>query len=159
MSIPDCYTAAIRILNFRFNSEAELRRKLRKKEFDAESIEATIARLRDEKWLDDARFAAGLVRAKSSKKVGRRRIAQALGAAGVAGEDISQAIEENLDRDDERAAVAALCRKKIDALERRHGANFAASDEARQKAAAFAIRKGFETHLVLEVLGEILRRR
>ena len=51
----DCYTAALRILRYRFNSEAELRRKLRAKKFESEDIDLAIARLHGEKWLDDAR--------------------------------------------------------------------------------------------------------
>src|SRR5438067_1636733 len=78
-----CYTAALRILNYRFNSEAELRRKLAAKDFDRETVDATIARLREEKWLDDARFAEAFVRTRMRKRVGRLRIRRELIAAGV----------------------------------------------------------------------------
>ena len=98
---------ALRILNYRFNSEAELRRKLQRKEFDAESIEATMIRLRREKWLDDARFAGAFVRAKSTKRVGRRRIARETGGAGVAGDMIAQAIGEHVDPESESVGTSS----------------------------------------------------
>ncbi len=46
----------MRILGYRFNSAAELRLKLRAKNFDKTLIDETIDRLRTEKWLDDERF-------------------------------------------------------------------------------------------------------
>src|SRR5205085_9687945 len=78
-----CYTAALRILNYRFNSEAELRRKLAAKEFDRDSIDAAVARLREEKWLDDARFAEAFVRTRMRKRIGSKRIRRELIAAGI----------------------------------------------------------------------------
>jgi regulatory protein len=155
----DCYTAALRILNYRFNSEVELRRKLKRKEYDAETIEATIVRLRQEKWLDDVRFAGAFVRAKSSKRVGRRRIARELEAAGVGDDTIETAIGEHVDPERERADAVALGRRKADALARRHGAAYPATEEGRQKIAAFLMRRGFDTALVLDVTREVLRSR
>src|SRR5438105_4971290 len=94
--LEQCYVAAMRILRYRFNSEAELRRKLaRKRVFDAETIDATMERLRGEKWLDDQRFAGAFVRAKALKRVGKKRIARQLQAAGVEAGEVEQAIDEN----------------------------------------------------------------
>src|ERR1043165_9489689 len=66
----DCYVAALRILGYRFNSEAERRRKLRAKRFDDATIAETIEQLRDEKWLEDERFAAAYVRTRVLKGIG-----------------------------------------------------------------------------------------
>src|SRR5258707_15503772 len=79
------YAAALRILSYRFNSEAELRRKLRSKRFEADDIDEALARLRGEGWLDDDRFAASFVRARSARRVGPLRIRRELGAAGGGG--------------------------------------------------------------------------
>ena len=51
-----CYLAALRILGYRFNSEVELRRKLQAKKFEKPDIDTTIARLREEKLVDDERL-------------------------------------------------------------------------------------------------------
>ena len=53
-----CYASALRILRHRFNSIAELKRKLRSKGFSKEDIDPTIQRLAAEKWLDDERETA-----------------------------------------------------------------------------------------------------
>src|SRR6266516_4396400 len=92
----DSYAAALRILNYRFNSEGELRRKLLAKKFEPADVEATLERLRREKWLDDARFAGAFVRTRSRRKVGRRRIARELGAAGVSADTVAEAIAGNV---------------------------------------------------------------
>src|SRR5438477_233049 len=95
---PDrCYTAALRILNYRFNSEHELRRKLAAKDFEQATIDATITRLRDEKWLDDERFAAAFVRTRMRKRIGRLRIRRELMAAGVDDGVAAAALRENRD--------------------------------------------------------------
>src|SRR5438067_1624309 len=104
----DCYTAALRILGYRFNSEAELRRKLAAKKFDAPVIAATLDRLRGEKWLDDERFAAAFVRTRLQKQIGRARIRRELMAAGVASEISERALRENADEDRDREGLAAV---------------------------------------------------
>src|ERR1051326_1155665 len=88
------YVAALRILGDRFNSELELRRKLQRKKFDEAIIDATIARLRDEKWLDDERFAGAFARTRSRKRIGGKRIVLELRAAGVDDDVATRAVKE-----------------------------------------------------------------
>jgi regulatory protein len=154
----DCYTAALRILSFRFNSVAELRRKLRAKKFEEEEIDSTLARLREEKWLDDERFASSFVRTRATKRVGRLRILRELSEAGVPSSAASRAVAEQLDPERERSALEALCHRKLEALRRRRGDDYAASDEGRAKLMASLARSGFETSAVIEVVEEALRR-
>ncbi len=52
-----CYTAAIRFLGYRPRSEAEVRLKLRQRQFESEMVERTVARLRKHGLLDDGAFA------------------------------------------------------------------------------------------------------
>lgn len=148
----NCYQAALRILNYRFNSEAELRRKLSAKDFDAETIDATIARLREEKWLDDERFAGAFVRTRQLKKVGRGRVRRELAAAGVARDVAARAIAENADPERERQNLRAAAEKKRQALERRHGAGYAASREGRAKLTAYLIQQGYDSDAVRSAL-------
>ena len=126
----DCNTAALRILGFRFNSEAELRRKLLAKKFDEETIAATLARLREEKWLDDERYAGVYVRTRVQKGIGRLRILAELRAAGVADESAERALRENAEGEEERlrAAYEKLSRRLDD----------------RNKIIARLLRQGFE---------------
>lgn len=147
-----CYAAALRILKYRFNSEAELRRKLRGKRFEAADIEQTIERLRSEKWLDDARFAAAFVRSRQLKHRGQRRIARELVATGVDREDAQRAIRENVDADREREDLIALAAKKRRILVRRHGEEYVATDEGRRKLTAYLLNQGYDRALVVSVV-------
>jgi regulatory protein len=149
------YITALRILNVRFNSEAELRRKLKRKGFEADDIDDVIARLVREKWLDDDRFAGAFVRAKANRRVGKRRILRELGAAGVDAESASRAVTENIDPDREREAVRALGIKKAKALVRRHGEGYLATAEGRNKLTVYLLNQGYDAGLVYEALKEI----
>jgi regulatory protein len=154
-----CHIAALRILNYRWNSEVELRRKLKSKRFEAADIDTTIARLRAEKWLDDERFAGALVRTKSLKRVGRGKIKGALRAAGVDGESAERAIRENLDPEKEREGLEAMCAKRMRMLARRHGEEFLATSEGRAKLMMWLLNQGHDVALVREVVASALRQR
>ena len=148
----DCYTAALRILKYRFNSEAELRRKLAAKKYENAEIEATVARLRDETWIDDERFAAAFVRTRQLKHIGRGRVRRELAAAGVAKEVAARALAENADPERERENLAAAIEKRRRALERRHGAGYTSSREGRGKLMAYLFQQGYDSDVVRSVL-------
>jgi regulatory protein len=149
-----CYLAAMRILNYRFNSELELRRKLRAKKFESGEIDAVIERLHKEKWLDDGRFAGAFTRSRSNRKVGRLRITRELQAAGVSREVASRAVSENLDPEKEREDLIALRDKRARILVRRHGEEYLQTDEGRRKLAAHLVAQGYDASLVWEVIGK-----
>jgi regulatory protein len=147
---PDaCYTAAMRILNHRFNSEGEMRRKLDGKEFPRDVIDETVDRLRREKWIDDDRFAAAYVRMRVRKGIGRRRIKRELLQAGVENDTIAKALD--VPDHDERAAAVASARKRLAILRRRD------DDEAiRQKLVAYLFRQGYDSSLAMDVVREVM---
>ena len=148
----DAYIAALRILNYRFNSEAELRRKLRAKKFEKDDIEAAVARLHKEKWLDDERFAGAFVRTRANKRVGKLRIRRELQAAGVSESAAVKAIAENVDPERERESLQALCARRVRVLVRRHGAGYLDSDEAHAKLTAYLIGHGYDSALAREAV-------
>lgn len=147
-----CYIAAMRILNHRFNSEAELQRKLSQKEFDAGVIGATIEKLRREKWLDDDRFAASFVRTRVRKGLGRHRISRELSAAGVDGETIARALDESVPDHDERAAALVSARKRLAVLRRRDDDD----SKIREKLVAYLFRQGYDSSLAVDVVREVM---
>lgn len=155
--VSDAYTAALRILRHRFNSEAELRRKLRGKKFEKDDIDAAIARLYREKWLDDERFAAAFVRTRANKRVGKLRIRRELQAAGVSDAAAGEAIAENVDPEREREALEALCARRIRVLVRRYGIASLDSEEVEAKLTGFLIGKGYDSGLVREVVRAAVR--
>ena len=151
----DCYDAALRILRYRFNSEVELRRKLRAKKYEPEDIDLAIARLHREKWLDDARFAGAFVRTRASKRVGRLRIRRELQAAGVDGDAAEVALRENVDAEREGEALRELCARRARVLTRRHGEEYLATQEGRTKLAAYLTGQGYDSSLVWEIVRKL----
>jgi regulatory protein len=149
-----CHLAALRILKYRFNSEAELRRKLRGKKFEKDVIDATIDKLRAERWLDDARFAGAFVRTQALKKVGRNRIRRALQAAGVDGELAASAVAENVDEERERDGLRALCERRARQLVRRHGVGYLHTPEGRNKLTVYLLNQGYDAALVSQAVKE-----
>jgi regulatory protein len=146
-----CYIAAMRILNHRFNSEGELRRKLEMKEFARDVIDATVDRLRRERWLDDDRFATAYVRTRVRKGIGLLRVKRELVAAGVESDAIARALDESLPDHDERAAALVSARKRLAVLRRR-------DDDAliREKLIAYLFRKGFDSSMAMDVVRELM---
>jgi regulatory protein len=153
----DAYVAALRILNYRFNSEAELRRKLRAKKFEQDDIDIAIARLHREKWLDDERFASAFVRTRANKRVGKLRIRRELQAAGVTSSTAEEAIAQNVDPERERESLEALCARRMRVLVRRHGVEYLESDEAHAKLTAYLTGHGYDFALVREVVKKAAR--
>ena len=147
--IERCYIAGLRILNYRFNSEAELRAKLDRKEFPRDAIDAAISRLRDERWLDDARFAAAFVRTRLRKGIGRLRIKRELQAAGVESTTIAQALD--LPEHDDRAAAITAAKKRLVVLRRRDD-----DDAIRQKLIAYLFRQGYDSSTAIDVAREAM---
>jgi regulatory protein len=154
--VPDdlerCYVAAMRILNHRFNSEGELRRKLELKEFARDVIEPTIGRLRRERWLDDDRFAAAYVRTRVRKGIGLLRIKRELVAAGVESETIARALDESIPEHDERAAALVSARKRLAVLRRRND-----DPSIREKLVAYLFRQGYDSSMAMDVVRELTK--
>ncbi len=147
---PDrCYRAALRILNHRFNSTAELKRKLRAKGFSSDAIDPTLERLAAEKWLDDARFAGAYVRTRVQRRIGKIRIRRELIRAGVPDDLIAQAVGENVEPESEHARALAAAQKRLPALMRRYEPAV-----ARNKLAAYLLNQGYDAALVREVIKE-----
>ena len=145
-----CHIAALRILAYRWNSEAELRRKLASKRFERGIVDATITRLRDEKWLDDERFASAFVRTRARKRIGRLRIRRELIGAGVEDEIIARAVGENVNSEDERETAIRTAQRRLPILIRRYG-----EQAARNKLAAYLLKQGYDAALIREVIREI----
>jgi regulatory protein len=150
-----CHIAALRLLAYRWNSEAELRRKLASKRFERAVVDATMTRLRDEKWLDDERFAEAFVRTEATKRHGRGRIKGALRAAGVDSDSADRAIRANLDPEKEMEGLKAACEKRMRVLARKLGPDFLETSEGRNKLTSWLLNQGYDAALVQSAIKEI----
>ena len=107
----ELYDTALRALMRRAHSTFELRTYLERRALEPDSVPGVMARLKQEKLIDDARYALEFARARASmRRQGGRRIAQELRKRGVPDRHIDAAIAQVFADVDE----AALVRKVIE---------------------------------------------
>jgi regulatory protein len=100
------YAKAIYFLGFRIRSAQEIRDRLRRDKWPDAVIQRVIERLRNEKLLDDAAFAATWVEHRTiSRPKGSRAIRQELRIKGIDKEEIEAALP-NVDEELENAVTA-----------------------------------------------------
>jgi len=146
---PALYDYAIGALGRHMRSVAELKRLLRQRVLGQENgealIEAVVERLKDQKYLSDARFAEAYTSyRKENEKFGRRRVVTDLKAKGVHGEVIEKAVE---------SAYAGVSEEK---LARQHLARKRLAKPRTQKDAARIFRAltraGFSSGVIFKIL-------
>ena len=67
MDYKEAYAKSLRLLNVRFLSEGELRRKLARHDAAGEVIDAVIAKLKEERFVDDERLARSVYKQYAQK--------------------------------------------------------------------------------------------
>ena len=148
------YELALRLLEYRARSAAELRRQLLRKGSRAAEVDAAIDKLRDQKLIDDDDFARQFARAKLlGAGASQRRIVQELGRKGVARNVADRAIELLKDEDglDPAAGIHKVARKKWASLSNLDDFT------RRRRLYAFLARRGFnpdEIRVAMQALGE-----
>ena len=142
----DAYTLALTLLSARELSETQLRARLKRKEFDAAAIDEVVARLKEDRTLDDRRVALALARMESAiKHRGRSRVIQKIRQAGINSDTAEDAVQEIFEDVDENALLDR-------ALERRlRGKTAQELDEkGRARAVRGLIAQGFRLEAILK---------
>jgi len=103
------YEAGVRLLARRAHSTAELRRKLARRGYEGDDVDGAVARLSRLGYLDDAAFAEGHVRRRSSAR-GPLALSAELAARGVERRDADAALAR-LDPASQLAAATRLARR------------------------------------------------
>jgi regulatory protein len=116
----ELYTYAVGALGRRMRSVAELKRLLRPRveaetEYGRTLVELVIRRLKDQGFLNDARYAAAYSSfRRDNEKFGRRRVVTDLKIKGVHGEVIDKAVSSVYDEiSDEKQARTYMHRKRL----------------------------------------------
>lgn len=136
---------ALQLLTRREHSFAELRQKLLARDFSAELIEEVLEALVQRGHLSDRRYAEALASHRAKNGYGPIYISQELREKGV-------------DTGIAEAALSAVEMSWIDIADARHQSHFKGqppqdySDWSRR--AAYLKRRGFQTEIILKVLGE-----
>ncbi len=111
------YAAALRALARRAHSVYEMRQALERRATDERIARRVLQRLKNEKLLDDARYARQFTRYRvESRRQGRFRIARDLRARGVPDRQIQAALDELLRETDEAALVRQRLQRRLKTL-------------------------------------------
>jgi regulatory protein len=141
------YIDGLKMLSRRELSEAQVRQRLARKAHCPEDIDAAIARLREERAIDDARVAEAIARTETSiRKRGRLRVRMQIERAGIAKAIARKAIDDVFDGIDDEAQIEAALRKRL------RGRETIADDREFQRLYRFLIGQGFESDKALATL-------
>jgi regulatory protein len=147
----ECFDAAMRSLQTRLHSRAELRKKLMRKEWGGAVIDGVLDDLQRLGYLDDARFAkTKAMSAAQHKHHGRRRAMVELIRAGVKGDVAARALDDVYDAHDSTAVARGLAKKQAARLKRLDPI------VARRRLVGMLQRRGFDYDSIKPVIDEVL---
>lgn len=135
---------AFRYLNRRDRTELEMRRYLEDKRVEPAAIGAALASLREQGYLDDARFARQFAEDKRLlEQWGADRIERKLRALGVAADVVGEVVAAR-GREGELDAAAALLRRRFPGL--------GEDPHECRRAVGVLVRKGYDVELAWDVV-------
>jgi regulatory protein len=141
---------ALRFLNRRDRTEAEVRRHLAAKRVEPATIDQTVACLQEDHALDDARYALRFAQDRRDLDGwGAERIERKLLSAGVAPDAIAAALASFGGADSERDAALSVLRSRIRTPP--------ATDRERERALGLLIRRGYDIDLAYEAVRAFAR--
>jgi regulatory protein len=150
----ECFDAAMRSLQTRLHSRAELKTKLMRKEWGETIIDDVLDNLQRLGYVDDARFAkTKAMSAAQYKHHGRRRAFAELIRSGVKGEVANTALQEVYEQTDSTAIARELAMKQVKRLSRLDPA------VARRRLVGMLQRRGFDYDAIKPVVDEVLGNR
>ncbi len=135
------------MLNRRDYGTRELRERLVTRGFERATADASIQALVAEKLVDDARFAEHFVAYHANRGQGPVRIAHRLREAGVAGEEITAAVD---------AAGLDWRRRCAEIRRKRFGVRLPATWAERGRQARFLSQRGFSADQIRAAVGKIM---
>ena len=157
------YDAAIKILARRAHSVSEMKKALIRRTTDEDLIQKVLARLKQNGYIDDARYAKQFARQRTEgRKQGKFRVARDLRARGVPDRHIEAALEEAAQNTDEAAVVRQRIARKLRGSERsghlqvgRLGANL----DEKKLASLYRslLRSGFSSDVIRRELKSLTR--
>ena len=133
-------------------SELQVRQRLARNGHEPESIDDAVARLLEERAIDDARVADAIARTETAvRKRGKVRVRMQIERAGIATATAKRAADEAFDGIDDDALLDAALAKRL------RGRDTIADDREFQRLYRYLVSQGFESDRALKALK--LRRR
>ena len=141
------YVDGLKMLARRELSEQQVRQRLARKQHEPGEIDAAIARLREERAINDQRVAEAIARTETGiRKRGKVRVRMQLERAGIAKETAKAAIDEVFETIDDEALLESSLRKRL------RGRETIADDREFQRLFRYLIGQGFESDRVMQAL-------
>lgn len=135
---------ALHLLERMDRTEAQLREKLLKAEFEPEFIEQAIAYVKSYGYLDDERYVRNYIEYRQSQKSKRQIEQELLYRKGVS-KDLIEKVYEELEPTDEKQLIRRQLEKKS------YDASLC-DEKQKQRLIASLMRKGFHFHDILDVM-------
>ena len=147
--MPSAYLDGLKMLGRRELSEHQVRQRLARKRYQPDEIEDAVARLREERAIDDRRVADAIVRTETGiRKRGKVRVRLQLERAGIAKDTARHALDDGFEAIDGDALLESSLRKRL------RGRDTIADDREFQRLFRYLVGQGFESDRVMQALRE-----
>ena len=145
--MPSAYIDGLKMLGRRELSEKQVRQRLARKEYEQDDIDEAVARLREERAIDDRRVAEAIARTETGiRKRGKVRVRMQLERAGIAKDTARAAIDSVFDAIDDAALLESSLRKRL------RGRETIADEREFARLFRYLIGQGFESDRVMKAL-------
>ncbi len=152
--VRSAYSAGLAMLARRELSEAQIRERLLRKEFEPDAIDGAVERLREVKAIDDRRVAVSLARTEAQVRTrGRGYVMRRLQSIGIAAEVAKEAADEVFGALDEGALLERALARRL------RGPRARIQDQAQfRRLLNQLVRQGFRPSAVITALKARSRR-
>ena len=141
------YLDGLKMLARRELSEAQVRDRLVRKGYAPGVVAEAVARLRDERAIDDSRVAEAIARRETAtKRRGKRGVRLRIERAGVTTATARKAVDEVFESVDYRALLEAALARRL------RGRDRAADDREFQRLYRYLVTQGFDADAVMRAL-------
>jgi len=141
------YDDGVKMLARRELSELQVRQRLARKGHDRRTIDEAVARLRDERAIDDARVAEAIARTETAvRRRGKLRVRLQIQRAGIAGATAKRAVDDVFETIDDDELLEASLAKRL------RGRDTIADDREFQRLYRYLIGQGFDADRVMKAL-------
>jgi regulatory protein len=149
----NAYVEGLKMLARRELSEHQVRERLARKGHEDDAIDVAVARLREERALDDARVAEAIARTETSiRRRGKLRVRMQIERAGIDKSIAKRAVDEVFGTIDDEAFIEASLSKRL------RGRETIADDREFQRLYRYLAGQGFESDQIMRVLAARRRR-
>jgi regulatory protein len=134
-------------------SEAQVRQRLARREHSPDDIDAAVARLLEERAIDDARVAEAIARTETAvRRRGKLRVQMQIQRAGITKDVARRAVNEVFGAIDDNALIEASLKKRL------RGRDTIADDREFQRLYRYLVGQGFESERIIKALSPRRRR-